>query len=98
MNKGELIASISVQAGVSKHTAKIMLDTMFDGIIKNVSRDKNVGLAGLGSFTLTKRKARVGRNPKTGAALQIPAKKVIKFKPYTNVLKALNPELYKIKK
>ena len=90
MKKNELIASISVQTGVSKSTAKQMIDVMFEGIKQNLSRGKDVRLNGLGRLHVAHRKARNGRNPSTGEAIKIPAKNVVKFSVYSDLDSAVN--------
>ena len=80
MNKAELIDSISVIAKLSKADAGRALDATIESIHKTLKKGDKVSLVGFGSFIVTKRAARTGRNPQTGKAIQIKAKKVAKFK------------------
>jgi len=81
MNKAELIAKMSKDANISKVAANDALDSLLDGIAKSLKKGNKVTLVGFGTFSVTKRKARVGRNPQTGAEIKIKAKRVAKFKP-----------------
>lgn len=80
MNKAELIDAIAEAADVSKNTAGRVLDAVTDSITKALSTGDSVVLVGFGTFSVKHRDARVGRNPQTGAALQIEAKTVPDFK------------------
>lgn len=81
MNKAELIAAIAEEAGISKVQANTAIDAFTDSIQKTLKKGDKVTLVGFGTFSVTKRKARKGRNPKTGEAIKIKAKKVARFKP-----------------
>lgn len=80
MNKEELIGQISKDAKLTKVAAKAALESTLGAIQSTLKKGKNVTLVGFGTFSVSKRKARTGRNPQTGAELKIPAKKVAKFK------------------
>ena len=80
MNKEELIGKISKDAKITKVAAKAALDTTLSSIQGSLKKGKPVTLVGFGTFSVSKRKARVGRNPQTGEKINIPAKKVAKFK------------------
>lgn len=79
MNKSELIDAIAAGADISKAAAGKALDTAIATITKAVTKGDQVTLIGFGSFKAAKRAARVGKNPKTGAAIKIPATTVPKF-------------------
>jgi len=79
MTKADLIEKMANDAGVSKAAAAKALDSLIDGIVKSVKKGNKVALVGFGTFALTKRKARKGRNPKTGETISIKAAKVPKF-------------------
>jgi len=79
MTKTELIESISSVAGLNKADAGRALDATMDAIKKALKKNQKVTLVGFGTFSVSKRKARKGRNPKTGEAIKIPAAKVPKF-------------------
>ena len=80
MNKAELISAIATDAGVSKSVASKVLDSMINNVTESLKKGKKVTLVGFGTFSVTKRKARTGRNPQTGEEIKIPAKKVVKFR------------------
>ena len=81
MNKADLIAKISKDAGITKEKANLAIDSLVDGVTKGLKKGSRVTLVGFGTFYSSKRKARVGRNPQTGETIQIKAKKVARFKP-----------------
>ena len=81
MNKAELIARIAEDAGITKTQANATLDSFVDAVTKSLKKGDKVTLVGFGTFTVSKRKARNGRNPKTNEAIKIKAKKVARFKP-----------------
>ncbi|MFB6258242.1 MAG: HU family DNA-binding protein, partial [Flavobacteriales bacterium] len=80
-NKAELIDSIASEADITKADAKKALDAFIDTTTKALKKGNRVALVGFGSFSVSKRSARKGRNPQTGKEIKIPAKKVVKFKP-----------------
>ena len=79
MNKGDVIAAVSKDTGLSKSAAEDAVNSVLNTIRKNAK--KGVQLIGFGSFSVVKRKARTGRNPQTGAPIKIKASKAVKFKP-----------------
>jgi DNA-binding protein HU-beta len=79
MNKAELIEIVAKEADLSKAAAGKALDGMMAAIVKAVSKGDSVTLVGFGSFKSSKRAARTGKNPKTGAPLKIAATTVPKF-------------------
>ena len=80
MNKAELIAKIADDAGVTKTQANSAVDSFVDAVTKTLKKGDKVTLVGFGTFSVSKRAARNGRNPQTGAVIKIKAKKVAKFK------------------
>lgn len=80
MNKAELVEKIAGDAGISKKEANAALDAFTDAVTKTLKKGDKVTLVGFGTFSVSKRAARTGRNPQTGAAIKIKAKKVAKFK------------------
>lgn len=81
MNKSDLIEFVSTLEDVqSKAAGKRVVDALVDKIVEAVASGEDLSIAGLGTFYVVAREAREGRNPQTGAALQIPAKKVPKFR------------------
>ena len=81
MNKAELVTKVAKEAGISQTAAGKAVDSAIDGIARALRKGNSVRLVGFGTFSVTHRKARVGRNPHTGDALKIKARKVVKFKP-----------------
>ncbi|MDI9364787.1 MAG: HU family DNA-binding protein [Flavobacterium sp.] len=80
MNKAELIAQLSEDAGITKTQANAVLDSFTATVTKTLKKGDKVTLVGFGTFSVVERKARIGRNPQTGAAIKIKKKKVAKFK------------------
>jgi DNA-binding protein HU-beta len=80
MNKGDLISKISEEAGISRTQANAAIDSFVDAVTKSLKSGGKVTLVGFGTFSVSKRSARVGRNPQTGETIKIKAKKVAKFK------------------
>ena len=90
MNKSDLIEAMSVNAGISKAAAGKALDAMMKSITGELMTGGRVSLVGFGSFSVSARAARDGRNPQTGATIKIPARKVIKFKAGSELKEAVN--------
>jgi len=80
MNKAELIAKLAEDAGITKTQANATVDSFVDAVTKTLKKGDKVTLVGFGTFSVSKRAARNGRNPQTGAVIKIKAKKVAKFK------------------
>lgn len=81
MNKAQLIESVAKATQLTKVDAEAVLNTALDTIKKSVKKGEDVTLIGFGTFTKSKRKARLGRNPQTGKEIKIPAMTVPKFRP-----------------
>lgn len=92
MNKAELIAHISDEAGINKTQANMAIDAFTRAVTTTLSAGQSVTLVGFGTFSISQREARTGRNPQTKEAIQIAAKTVAKFKPGADLSKAVNPE------
>ena len=90
MNKGDLINNIAESANLSKAQATDALNAVLDGITDSLKDGDKVTLIGFGTFSLSHRKARSGRNPQTGETIQIAAKNVVKFKPGKEITDAVN--------
>ncbi len=90
MNKTELIENISEKAEISKAAAKIALETFLGDVTATLEKGERLSLVGFGSWSVSERAAREGRNPKTGATIQIAAKKVVKFKAGSELTAAVN--------
>ncbi len=80
MNKEQLISKIAGDVKLTKVQAKAALESFVDAVTKTVKKGDKLALVGFGTFSLSKRKARTGRNPKTGETIKIAAKKSVKFK------------------
>lgn len=81
MNKADLIAAMAAESGLTKVDSKKALDAFLQVTAKAMKKNDRVTLVGFGSFVVGERAARTGRNPRTGAAIKIKAKKVVKFRP-----------------
>jgi DNA-binding protein HU-beta len=90
MYKSELIDKIAKDAKISKVQAGSALNSAIDGVTLTLKKSGKVTLVGFGTFSVSSRKARTGRNPQTGAPLKIPAKKVTKFVAGLELKKAVN--------
>ncbi|KRM72603.1 non-specific DNA-binding protein HBsu [Lacticaseibacillus brantae DSM 23927] len=80
-NKAELIESVATATGLTKKDATAAVDAVFGSIQTSLAKGDKVQLIGFGNFEVRERAARKGRNPQTGAEIQIPASKVPAFKP-----------------
>ena len=92
MNKTELVEHIAKNADISKAAATRALDSTITAIRTTLKKGGTVSLVGFGSFAVTKRPARKGRNPRTGETVDVPAKSVPYFKPGKDMRKRLNQE------
>jgi DNA-binding protein HU-beta len=80
MTKAELIASIGKEAKISKASAEKAINAFTSAVTKALKKGDKLTLTGFGTFSIAKRKARIGRNPQTGKEIKIPAARVAKFK------------------
>jgi DNA-binding protein HU-beta len=90
VNKSELVEHIAKQADISKAAAARALDALIGGVKSTLKKNNSVSLVGFGTFSVTKRAARAGRNPRTGDVIKIKAAKVPKFRPGKALKDALN--------
>ena len=90
MNKNELISSISNTAGLTKTDSAKALDAFIYNVTKSLKSGKEVRLIGFGTFGISKRAATMARNPRTGASIKVPARKVAKFKPGKSLQESVN--------
>ena len=90
MNKADLIGSIADKSELSKADASRALDAFVSSVSAALADGDRVSLVGFGSFSVDKRDARTGRNPRTGEEIQIAAKNVVKFKPGAGLSNAVN--------
>ncbi len=90
MNKSELIEHMAQQADISKAAAARALEAMIGGVKTSLKKGGSVSIVGFGTFVVSKRQARTGRNPSTGAEIKIKSAKVPKFRPGKGLKDALN--------
>ena len=81
MTKAELIEDVSRVVEMSRKDSEIIVETIFDAIVKSLKAGDKIEIRGFGSFRTRQRKPRIGRNPKTGTRVDVPAKKIPYFKP-----------------
>ena len=79
MNKAEIIQKIAKDTGVSKAKAAAAVESFIEGITKSLKKGQPITFVGFGTFKTSQRKARMARNPQTGAAIKIPKRKVVRF-------------------
>jgi DNA-binding protein HU-beta len=90
MNKAQLIDAMAEGAGISKAAAKSALEAFVSATESTLKSGGRVSLVGFGSFSVSERNARTGRNPQTGAEIKIAAKKVVKFKAGSDLSDSIN--------
>ena len=90
MNKTNLIDAIAEDAGISKAAAKKALESFLEHVEGALKKGDRVSLVGFGSWSVSKRAAREGRNPQTGKTIKIAAKNVVKFKAGSDLQKSVN--------
>jgi len=90
MNKSDLIDAMAADAGISKAAAKLALESLTENVTNTLKKGDKVALVGWGTWSVSKRAARTGRNPQTGAEIKIAAKNVVKFKEGAGFSSAVN--------
>ena len=90
MNKTELIDAMAADAGITKAAAKKSLESFLGNVEKSLKNGDRVSLVGFGSWAVSKRNAREGRNPSTGETIKIGAKNVVKFKAGSDLANSVN--------
>ena len=90
MNKSELIDGMAEHAGITKASAKKALESFLGNVEGTLKQGGRVSLVGFGSWSVSKRNAREGRNPQTGKTIQIAAKNVVKFKAGSELADSVN--------
>ncbi|MGG8497649.1 HU family DNA-binding protein [Tenacibaculum sp. TC6] len=90
MNKSDLIDAMAADAGISKTQAKAALDSFTNSVSSTLKKGGKVALVGWGTFSVSERAARTGRNPQTGKEIKIAAKNVVKFKPGAGLSDSVN--------
>jgi DNA-binding protein HU-beta len=90
MTKQDLIEKVQAEhKDLSKRQVAVLLDTVFDNLARGIRKDKRFSMPGFGTFVVKRRAGRVGRNPRTGAEVQIAPTKTVGFKPAPELKKAL---------
>ena len=90
MKKVELVEAVATNAGLTKADALRAIEATFDAITEALKKGEKLTLIGFGTFGVSKREGRTGRNPQTGAAIQIPARNAVTFKAGNQLKKAIN--------
>lgn len=90
MNKHDLIKAMAIEAGITQDQVTITLNGFLTTVTKAMAEGQDVKLVGFGTFSVVPRKERIGRNPKTGEAVTIPAKNMAKFKAGKDLQDAVN--------
>jgi integration host factor subunit beta len=90
MTKADLVEEVAAATNLSRRSSEQVVAVFFDSIVESLCRGDKVELRGFGSFRLRHRKARLGRNPKTGASVEVPAKSVPFFKPGKELRRLVN--------
>lgn len=92
MNKKDLVNAVAEKAEMSKKDARVALDAVLEAVTEGLAENGKVALSGFGSWTVSERAARKGRNPQTGEELEIPAKLTPKFKASKNMKELIAEE------
>lgn len=90
MTKADLIEEVSRAAEMSRKDSELIVESVFESIIRSLRTGEKIEIRGFGSFRTRERKSRVGRNPKTGARVEVPAKKIPYFKPSKELKDVVN--------
>ena len=90
MTKADLVEKVSREAEMTKKDAEQLVEIIFESIVGSLNKGEKIELRGFGSFRIRERDARKGRNPKTGEAVDIPAKRVAYFKPGKELKETIN--------
>ena len=91
MTKADLVDQVTALGDLTRRDGEVIVDTLFDSIISALKATDKVEVRGFGSFRTRQRNSRTGRNPKTGAAVAVPAKRVPFFKPSKELRDLVNP-------
>jgi len=91
MTKADLVEELTKSGELTRRDGEVIVDTIFDSVIAALKSGDKIEIRGFGSFRVRQRNPRVGRNPKTGAKVDVPAKKVPYFKPSKELRDLVNP-------
>jgi integration host factor subunit beta len=92
MTKAELVDEVADKTGLPKKQAEVVVATVFESIVESLKSGEKIELRGFGSFRIRERDSRIGRNPKTGERVKVPAKRVAYFKPGKDLREQLNSD------
>jgi integration host factor subunit beta len=92
MTKADLIDKVTAQGDLTRRDGEVIVDTLFASVIGALRTGDKVEIRGFGSFRTRQRKPRIGRNPKTGARVDVPAKRIPFFKPSKELRELVNPK------
>jgi integration host factor subunit beta len=92
MTKADLVDHVVALGDLTRRDGEVIVDTLFESVIEALKADDKVEVRGFGSFRTRQRKPRTGRNPKTGASVEVPAKRVPYFKPSKELRDLVNPD------
>jgi integration host factor subunit beta len=93
MTKADLIEEVSRVVEMTRKESEVIVEAIFDSIVKSLRADDKIEIRGFGSFRTRQRQPRIGRNPKTGARVEVPAKKIPYFKPSKELKDVVNNSL-----
>ncbi|HEY0758963.1 MAG TPA: integration host factor subunit beta [Acidisarcina sp.] len=91
MTKAELVEEVIKLGDLTRRDGEVIVDTIFDSVIEALKSGDKIEIRGFGSFRIRQRKPRIGRNPKTGEKVDVPAKRVPYFKPSKELRDLVNP-------
>ena len=91
MTKANLVEEVLTLGDLTRRDSEVIVDTVFDSVIGALKKGDKIEVRGFGSFRIRQRKSRIGRNPKTGAKVEVPAKRVPYFKPSKELRDLVNP-------
>lgn len=91
MTKAELVEEVVQLGDLTRRDGEVIVDTIFDSVIEALKSGDKIEIRGFGSFRIRQRKPRIGRNPKTGEKVDVPAKRVPYFKPSKELRDLVNP-------
>ncbi|MGA9642220.1 MAG: HU family DNA-binding protein [Terriglobales bacterium] len=92
MTKADLIEEVSKLAELTRKDSEVIVETIFDSVVRSLRVGDKIEIRGFGSFRTRQRKPRIGRNPKTGDRVEVPAKKIPFFKPSKELKDLINSE------
>jgi integration host factor subunit beta len=92
MTKADLIEEVARVVEFSRKDSEVIVEAIFDSVVRALKEDDKIEIRGFGSFRTRQRQARVGRNPKTGARVEVPAKRIPYFKPSKELKDLVNQD------